>query len=139
MRLIKNNNLFRQRIFWGDMDFFGLTFTDIDACMNFFEKIIIFIEVKVFGKQLSYAQKKAFEAICNNLKIDSIFILANHKQKDYTQNISLKECTVNSYYYKKRWVQKDNINLADFLEKVTKYYYNKESKHVKDRKASNGQ
>jgi len=122
MREIKNNALFRQRIFWGDLDFYGLTFTDIDACMNFFEKIIIFIEIKRNGKEIGYAQRRAFETICNNLKINSIFIIAWHNETNIQNNINLKDCVVYKYYYKKKWHIKSKNNLAEFLNKITQYY-----------------
>lgn len=120
MRIIKNNKKFRQRLYWGDLDFNGLSFTDIDAFMNYFEKFLIFIESKEINKDLGYAQKKAFETIIDNLKIDSIYIIVWHNLEDCEKNILLKNCFVYKYYYKKKWFDGKMQNFEKFILKVLK-------------------
>ena len=122
MREIRNRLLFRQRIFWGDMDFDGLSFTDIDAYMNYYDKILIFIELKKKGKDIGYAQKNAFTKMCDNLKIPSIFIIAWHDQKNNEEDVKLRLCIVYKYYYKKKWYETEDQNLSQFISKVINKY-----------------
>ena len=118
MRLIKNEKKFRQRLYWGDLDFDGLSFTDIDAYMNYFEKILIFIEVKQSGKKLGFAQKRAFETIIKNLNIPSVYILAWHEDVAEDQNILLRDCFVREYFYKNRWVNGNKQYIEPFVKKI---------------------
>jgi len=123
MREIANKKLFMQRIYWGDLDFNGLTFTDIDAYMNYFEKVLIIVEMKKQGKSLGFAQKRAFETLCNNSKIDCVFIIAWHNEKNTESYVMMKDCIVESFLYKGKWNTDRKVkNLYTFIKSIIDYY-----------------
>lgn len=100
--------MFRSREYASQLkDFSGLRFgrispTDIDAMLEFGDKVYVIIEAKHGTADMPVGQKLALTRLTDALGENrhAMLIQATH---DATADIDLGNCKVAKYYYKQRW------------------------------------
>jgi hypothetical protein len=89
-------------------DFSGLRYgkitpTDIDAFLDFGNRIFVFIESKHGTAPLPYGQRLALERLCDacqSAHIESLLLIASHNTSD---DINVSDLLVKQYRYKQKW------------------------------------
>jgi len=77
--------------------------TDIDGCIEYKNKLFIWIESKYGNAKLPFGQRLAFERINDAIEESgkpSIFLLARHKSDE---DIDLAQSIVSEYRYQRHW------------------------------------
>lgn len=106
-RVIRNEAGFRQPVLFTGLRFGDVEGTDIDCCLDFHDKAIIFIEIKYNGSPLTTGQRILLERLCNHLEIPSIAIFAYHTKTIY-DDVIVKDCFVQKVYFNKVWWNYNN-------------------------------
>lgn len=108
--MINNRNSVKQLIDFSGLEWGSIHPTDIDATLEFRNKLFIIIEAKLRGKKMGDGQKYLIQNICNsihrpNLKYCYGF-LVDHDVADTSKPIMLVNCTVREIYMPKsgNWV-----------------------------------
>lgn len=118
MSLIRNTNEVVKAI-----DFTGVQNklihpSDIDAVLEFDNRILILIEVKQMGAPIPTGQRILLERLCDNWNTYSSVVLKVEylpEQSDATR-IPLDVCVVTEFYYQSRWQKlKNPIALVRFI------------------------
>ena len=95
--------------------------SDIDAVMEFDNKVLILIEVKIKHVLIPIGQRILLERICDSWHIPekAIILKVEHEFDDAEQDIVLRECTVTRTYYKGNWhTLKDPSNFIGFVNNL---------------------
>ena len=104
--------------------FGNITPTDIDGCIEYKNILYVFFELKLIGATIKFGQKLAFERIADDLsKVKpTIYIIAEHKQKDCNENIHVEGAIVKEVRCNNRWeVYNEEIKLYDFIDNYIGY------------------
>jgi len=116
--VIKNKKYFNQPLIFEGLRWNTITPTDIDACIDFKNKVFIFIEVKYGNIDLNVGQKILIERLVNNIAKPSYGIVCRHMQKN---DIFLKSCIVSDVYNGKWHSYKGKgISVEDAITKIRK-------------------
>lgn len=95
----------RQLLLFDGMRYDNITPTDIDATIEYKDRAVIFIEVKLRKVDVPLGQRVMLERFVDDFRNagkDAIAIIAEHEVKDAEQDILLKDCTVREIYYKRK-------------------------------------
>ena len=107
MSLIRNTHQVKQSIDFAGVESGNVHPTDIDAVLEFDNKILILIEVKRKGNDLPIGQKLLLERLTDSWHTGkSISLLVEHSFKNDHKDIPLAECYVTKAYYKNKWTKK---------------------------------
>tara|TARA_Y100001938_G_C7954202_1_gene360864 strand:+ start:35 stop:460 length:426 start_codon:yes stop_codon:yes gene_type:complete len=105
---------------------------DIDAVLEFDNRILILIEVKYKGNDIPTGQRLTLERICNSWykkdiqktreqeRSKAIVLKVEHYFRDSTKNIPIENCVVTQIYYNEKWSKIYDVNLIDYLNKLGK-------------------
>ena len=106
MSLIKNRNKVKQVIDFTGIQNGKLHPSDIDAVLEFDNKVLILIEVKRKFKPIPTGQRLLLERISDSWHDNekSIVLKVEHECDDENINIPLEDCKITRVYYKKHWV-----------------------------------
>lgn len=111
MGLIRNSNQVKQAIDFQGFENGLIHPSDIDAVLEFDNKVLILIEVKRKGIVIPVGQRLLLERICdawhNNDRV-GIILLVEHTVFDDTIDIPLSEGIVTSTYYFGKWYNSEN-------------------------------
>lgn len=120
-----NRGTFRNREYAQQLKIFeGLRFgkitpTDIDAFLDFNDKVFIWIEVKHGVSSLPFGQRLALERLCNACTFAgkrSFVLVAHHQSND---DIDVASLPVTSYYYRGKWYQpKQDKDVRNAIETI---------------------
>lgn len=119
MTLINDLNLIKQGIDFTGIENQKIHPTDIDALLEFDNKVLILMEVKYNGAKIPTGQRLVLERLCDNWDGKQAIVLkVEHNHEDKKTPIILKNCFMNKYYYKKKWrySKKKNIYLTEVLK-----------------------
>jgi len=111
-------------------DFSGLRYnnitpTDIDAFMDFGDKLFIVIEVKLSGAEMPYGQRLALTRLVDACHSDNgrkaIGIVCEHGNR--TGDIDLAHCSVVSIYWDRKWhSDQRRRSVRALIDSVLAYY-----------------
>lgn len=106
MSLIKNRNKVKQVIDFTGIQNGKLHPSDIDAVLEFDNKVLILIEVKRKFKSIPTGQRLLLERISDSWHDNekSIVLKVEHECDNENINIPLEDCKITRVYYKKHWV-----------------------------------
>jgi hypothetical protein len=121
----KNKEYARQLRSFGGLVFGSISPTDIDGCIEYKNKLFIWIESKFGNAKLPFGQRLAFERINDAIEKSgkpSIFIVANHHAEE---DIDLANSIVTEYRTCEKWnIPKQNLTVRKacelFIEKNRK-------------------
>lgn len=83
---------------WGN-----ITPTDLDAMLDFGNKLFVFIELKHGDAQMPYGQRLALERLVDAIEsIPAYLLIASHNTTS-EKDVNTALATVTSYRYKKMW------------------------------------
>jgi len=94
--------------------------SDIDAVMEFDNKVLILIEIKKNFAAIPMGQKILLERISSSWHTpEKSIVLKVEHDKPLSEDIILKDCKVTRTFYKGRWLTLDEpINLIVFLNNL---------------------
>jgi len=116
LSLIRNSKQVKQAV-----DFTGIQNgvihpSDIDAVLEFDDRIIILFEVKRIGNEIPTGQRLLLERIAN--KFEYGFVLkVEHNFFDDSVDIPLHNCKVTSIYYNSSW-RETNRDVLEVLQTI---------------------
>lgn len=113
----RNTDRARQLILFDDLCFGNISPTDIDAFIDFQNKIFILVEVKHGDSPIPFGQKLALERICDASTVAGkrCFVLEAHHNT--SGDISLGVLPVTAYYYRGKWRNpKQNKTVRETVE-----------------------
>lgn len=111
MGLIRNSNQVKQAIDFQGFENGLIHPSDIDAVLEFDNKVLILMEVKRKGNEIPLGQRLLLERICDAWHSDGrvgIILLVEHRVFDATIDIPLSEGMVTSTYYFGKWYDSKN-------------------------------
>ena len=127
MSLIRNSKQTKQGI-----DFTGLQNgkihpTDIDAVLEFSNKVLILFEMKRKGNNIEVGQRLALERICNNwsrMGKVAFAIKVEHSFNNDDLDVPIELCEVTEYYIGNRygWNKPRNKTVKGFLNAIGEKY-----------------
>lgn len=133
MSLIRNSKQTKQGI-----DFTGLQSgkihpTDIDAVLEFKDKLLILFEMKREGNEIPTGQRLVLERICNNWtkgQKAAIAIKLEHSFKNDSIDVPIEKCIATKYYMNgfTKWVEPRTKNVIELLNTIGEKYGIKELK-----------
>jgi len=118
MSLIKNRNRVKQVIDFTGVQNGAMHPSDVDAVLEFDNKILILMEIKYKSRPIPTGQRLMLERICNSWHVEgrSIVLRVEHDYEDENTNIPLDLCLVSSYYHRRGWVVLENkMPLINYL------------------------
>ena len=128
MSLIKNRDRVKQVIDFTSVQNGKMHPMDIDAVLEFDNRILILMEVKFKGNEIPTGQKLTLERICDawhkkdikntNKKRKAVVLKVEHTFDNDNENIPLDKCYVTSYYYNKKWIKIYDENIIDVINKL---------------------
>ena len=119
--IVKYKTAFSQPLLFEGVEFktetSAITPTDIDACLEFKDRLFVLVEVKSNGLELSPGQKCAYERICKSISATgrvSVVFKCWHSIKK-PDPVFLRRLFVQSFYWKTRkgwaWIDKKEPKL----------------------------
>jgi hypothetical protein len=106
------------------IDFTGMRYansimpTDIDAFLDFGNKLHIYVEAKFEDRELEYGQQLALERACDDCSIECVLLLVRHKQPE-TERVDLANTKVDMVRYQKQWWSMENdYTCRQFVDKI---------------------
>ena len=128
MSLINNRDLVKQVIDFTGVQNGKMHPMDIDAVLEFDNRILILIEVKLNGNQIPTGQRLTLERICDvwhkkdiyktNKKRKAIVLKVEHNFRDSTKNIPIEKCFVTSVYYNSKWSKIYDVPIINYINKL---------------------
>lgn len=105
-RGVIRNRLFKQQIVdFGGLRFGTITPTDLDAFMDFNNKLFVFVEAKYAGAPVPYGQRLAIERLCDACHQPparyAVAFLTSHNDKG---DINFAQTTVTKYRWQGQWL-----------------------------------
>jgi hypothetical protein len=103
--LIRNRNEVKQVIDFTGVQNGKMHPSDIDAVLEFDNRILILIEVKKVNNNIPVGQRMLLERICDSWHTpeNAIVLKVEHDFRDSNVNIPLEKCWVTNAYYKGNW------------------------------------
>jgi len=99
--------------------------SDIDAVLEFDNKLLILMEIKIKDKQIPTGQRLMLERICNAWDTDKdkngLILKVEHDHRNKKTDIPLKLCTVTEIYFQGKW-SKRKQKLITCLNDIGKFY-----------------
>ena len=110
--------------FW-NLRYGNITPTNIDAFLEFENKLIVIVEAKYRGLELPFGQMLAFARLCDACQsggVESFVIHAGHDSqtpRNKDGHIDLASCWVADYYHRYEWhTAEDIVTVAEFIDRV---------------------
>lgn len=123
--LLENSKLAKQGIDFTGVQSGKISPSDIDAVLEFNNKLLIMIEAKAWGKPLGMGQRLLLTRIADawNAQEGKLGIVAVvwHQHNDEDTDIPLRSCFVHNYYFRGQWVSAKEMPINKFLTNVGKY------------------
>jgi hypothetical protein len=123
MALLRNSKQAKQAIDFDGIQNGKIHPTDIDAVLEFDNDALILMEVKRVGNKIPIGQKLVLERICDswhNYKCIVLYITHDFKNDD--KDIPMEQCSVDEYYYNKKWKKSSNKELKKVLNAFGKVW-----------------
>lgn len=122
MGLIRNSNQTKQGIDFTGLQSGAIHPTDIDAVLEFSNRILILFEMKREGSDIPTGQRLVLERIVNqwstNNKVGLAFKIT-HKFKDNTVDVPIEQCRVESIYMSGLgWVEPKSSSVKELLNRI---------------------
>jgi hypothetical protein len=121
--MIRNREHMRSIVNFDNMYFDKICPIDLDAFMEFNNKLFIFIETKYMNAPMPLGQQLALERICDTCHMagkKSILMVTSHNDND---EIDLGNSTVTKYRWNMKWrTPLNNIKLYDAVLKMKEKY-----------------
>ena len=130
MSLIKNRDRVKQVIDFTSVQNGKMHPMDIDAVLEFDNRILILIEVKFKGNDIPTGQKLTLERICDawhkkdiqktreQERSKAIVLKVEHNFNNDNVNIPLDKCYLTSIYYNKKWSKRYDSNIITYINKL---------------------
>lgn len=115
--LLKNRAQAGQIKQFSGLKFGAISPTDLDAFLDFGDRLFIFVEAKYKNSPLPFGQRLALERLCdathNPPHRHSILILTSHESEG---DIQMSETIVQQYRLNRVWYQATDITLREAIE-----------------------
>ena len=125
MSLINDSNKVVQAIDFSGVQNKNMHPSDIDAVLEFDNKLLILMEIKIKGKQLPTGQKLMLQRICDAWDScdnkNGLVLKIEHNHYTAKTDIPLRNCVVTEIYFQGQW-SKRKQKLITCLNDIGKYY-----------------
>ena len=123
--VIQDQGQFHRRILFDGIRFGKCMPTDIDAALEFGNKVLILYEVKYGKARVPYGQSLILQRLIDAWDGEAVLFICRHTD-DSTEDVHLKDTFVTSVYYKGKWHQEKVVKNAldrtkeflDYCERV---------------------
>lgn len=131
MSLINDSNKVVQAIDFSGVQNKNMHPSDIDAVLEFDNKLLILMEIKIKGKELPTGQKLMLQRICDawhkkdkkntGKKRKGVILKVEHNHYNSNTDIPLRNCVVTEIYFQGQWFKRKQ-KLITCLNDIGKYY-----------------
>lgn len=129
MSLINNSKMIKQVIDFTGVQNGKMHPSDIDAVLEFDNKLLILMEIKYKSSPIQTGQRLLLERICDawhkkdkkntGKKRKAIVLKVEHFEEDLETNIPLEKCYVTEFYYAKTWKRLEKPrNFVSYLNQI---------------------
>ena len=119
--VIKNRHFKNQVADMSGLRFGNITPTDLDAFMDFNNRLFVFVEAKHGGAPLSYGQRLAIERLCDACHKPPMRYAVAFLTKHYDEgDINFAQTVVTQYRWNGRWVT-PKVNDAPLIDGVNTF------------------
>lgn len=121
---IRNENFLKRTVDFTKLKEDGKMPTDIDAVIEFSDKLFIFIEFKhKTNTAMSVGQRVCYERICDRIQSTGVPCFVLQAEHNSNGRIEASTCIVNFYRYKKEWrPTKEPQMLGELIQKLKNSY-----------------
>lgn len=119
--VIVNRKRAQQIVNFSGLRYGTITATDVDALMEFKNKLFVWVEFKLKGVDMPGGQRLAFQrasTAINRAGIPSYFLLAEHNTPVHA-DIQAADCRVTRVFRSKDWeVRHDSLTVKQFVDRL---------------------
>ena len=122
-KLIHNPRI-RQVIEFDGLQYGTITPTDIDGCIEYHDKAVVFMEYKLQGYGMPDGQKKCLERLTDDITLagrEAVLLLCQHTIYDIWQTVPGKDGKVVGVYYKGEWHDGNGKTVKWYCDKFFDY------------------
>lgn len=106
---------YKQLINFSGLRWGNITPTDIDMCIDFQGKCLIFGEFKYGNAPFPQGQKIALEVLCDKSNVPAIALIARHHVPP-NEFINVSKLAVSEFYWNKKWMKdRKNRNVYELI------------------------
>lgn len=108
----------KQVIAFEDLRFGNMHPTDIDGCIEYKDKAVIFLEYKLKDYDMPLGQQLCLERLadnCNQAGKRAIVLLCEHETYDVSEPVKAGSAIVRAMYYNGKWINGDGRNVKQYV------------------------
>lgn len=114
----------KQVIKFEDLKFGNMYPTDIDGCIEYKDKAVIFLEYKLKDFNMPVGQKLCLERLTDAIREsgrEAVALLCEHNVFDVNAPVEAGKAIVKSIYYNSKWHDADGQSVRQYVERFIKY------------------
>lgn len=120
MSLIRNSKQTKQGVDFTGLQNGNIHPTDIDAVLEFDNKLLVLFEMKRKGNQIPLGQKILLERVCNNWSLNGKIAFAikiEHEFYNDDVDVPIEKCKATEFYnvHTRKWHKTKKENIIDIL------------------------
>lgn len=116
--LVQHRDRMRQIIAFEDLKFGSITPMDIDMCIEYHDKAVIFCEYKYRDAEMPYGQQLCLRRLADDIEKagkESAVLLCEHDVENTTEDVKAGEAIVKAIYYKNKWYKGDGSTVKQYV------------------------
>lgn len=121
MGMINDRERKKQIIDFGGLQYGKIHPTDIDGCIEYKNRAVVFFEMKYRDAKIPEGQELALVRLADAIQKggrDCLVVICSHKQDDCRLDVDASETLVKSVYWHRKWfIPETNVTLKYQIEK----------------------
>lgn len=120
-----NCNRIKQVIVFDGLQYGSITPTDIDGCIEYKDKAVIFLEYKYIGNRMPDGQRLCLERLADDVRMsgrEAVVMLCEHDVDDVREPVDAGTSEVVAMYYGGKWHKRNrdtvDVEVGRFLRYV---------------------
>ena len=116
--LIEHRERKRQVIAFEDLQFGSIAPMDIDGCIEYKDRAVVFMEYKLKGASMPQGQRLCLERLANDVEKAgrvSMVLLCEHEVIDPMEDVNAGRAMVKAVYYKGQWHKGDGSDVKGYI------------------------
>lgn len=118
--LVKHRDRMRQIICFDGLRFGSITPMDIDMCIEYHDKAVIFCEYKLAGCKMPEGQQLCLRRLADDVQAAGkmgVVLLCEHNVVDTSEDVRAEDAQVTALYYKNKWYR-GGSTVGDYVRRI---------------------
>ena len=119
-----NCDRIKQVIVFDGLQYGSITPTDIDGCIEYKDKAVIFLEYKYVGNRMPDGQRLCLERLADDVQMsgrEAVVMLCEHEISDVNEPVDAETSGVVSMYYCGKWHKRNRDTVGHEIEKFLSF------------------